>query len=66
MRQRRRPKLHFEVRLVSSQEGVPAGNSNPYRSMDEAEREALLVASLVRILRETAETPADKPGLPSK
>jgi len=66
MRRRRCSKLQMEMRLVPSQDGVPAGELHPYRHMDEAEREELLVASLVRILRETAETPADKPDLPSE
>lgn len=62
MRRTRCPKLQVEVRLVPSQDGVPAGELHPYRHMDEEEREALLVASLVRILRESAESPPDKPS----
>ena len=61
MRQKHRHKLHFEVRLVPSQDGVPAGDGHPYRDMDEDEREALLVDSLARILRECAEAPLGKP-----
>jgi hypothetical protein len=64
MRRRHRPKLQVEVCLIPSQDGVPAGH--PYRHMDEAEREALFVASLVRILRESAGTPTDKPDLPAE
>ena len=67
MRQRRHPKLHFEVRLVPSQEGVPPGDANPYRSMDEAERETLLLQSFVRILRGSADAPSGRsvPDSPS-
>ena len=56
----------MEVCLIPSQDGVPAGDAHPYRYLDEAQREALFVAALVRILRATAETPADTPDLPSE
>jgi hypothetical protein len=63
---RRRHKLQFEVSLVASQDGLPVGDSNPYRHMDEADREALLLESFVRILREPTDTPPDQPDCPSK
>ncbi|MFN3485909.1 MAG: hypothetical protein ACK44W_10575 [Planctomycetota bacterium] len=55
MRRRRRPQLHYEVCLVPSREGVPPGDATPYRYMDEAEREAVLLDCLLRILRESTE-----------
>ena len=62
MRQRRPPIKRFEVRLVPSQEGIPPGDSNPYRYMDEDEREALLLESLMRILRACADSSDDQPA----
>jgi len=62
MRRRRCPKLQMEVCLVPSQDGVPAGDSHPYRHMDEAEREALLLQSLVRILRNCADSSNGHPA----
>lgn len=53
-RRRLRPELQYEVRLVPSQDGVPPGDFHLYRHMDEAEREAILLDSLMRILRESA------------
>ena len=55
-RRRLRPELQYEVRLIPSQEGVPAGDFHLYRHMDEMEREAILLDSLMRILRESAAT----------
>ena len=52
MRRRRRPRLQVEIVAVPTQAGVPAGDLNPYREMDEEEREAVLLDSLARILRE--------------
>jgi len=66
MRRRRRPKLQVEICAVPTQDGVPAGNLHAYRHMDEEEREALLVASLVRILRESADIPPGTPDLPAE
>ncbi len=66
MRRRRRPKLQVEICAVLTQDGVPAGDVNPCRYMDEEEREALLLDSLARILRDTKETPAGKPDFPSQ
>ena len=60
-RQRRRPELDYEVRLVPSQDGVPPGDFHPYRHMDEAEREAVFLDSLLRILRESAATESLQP-----
>ena len=51
----------MEVRVVPSRDGVPTGDLNPYQDMDEEEREALLLDSLARILRECAEAPPGKP-----
>ncbi len=55
MGRRRRPQLHYEVCLVPSRDGVPPGDVTPYRYMDEAERDAVLLDCLLRILRETTE-----------
>ncbi len=66
MRRRRRPKLQVEICRVPTQDGVPAEDFDPHRYMDEEEREALLLNSLARILRDTKETPAGKPGFPSQ
>jgi len=44
--------MHYEVCLVPSQDGVPPGEVNPYRYMDEEEREAILLNSFLRILRD--------------
>ena len=52
MRRRRRPKVQVEICTVPTQAGVPAGDLNPYREMDDQEREAVLLDSLARILRE--------------
>ena len=52
MRRRRRPRLQVEIVAVPTQAGVPAGDLNPYREMDDEEREAVLLDSLARILRE--------------
>jgi hypothetical protein len=41
-----------EIVTVPTQAGVPAGDLNPYREMDDEEREAVLLDSLARILRE--------------
>ena len=60
-RRRRRPELDYEVRLVPSQDGVPPGDFHPYRYMDEVEREAVLLDSLLRILRESAVTELVQP-----
>ncbi len=65
MRRRRRPRLQVEIVRVPTQAGVPAGDLNPYREMDDEEREAVLLDSLARILRECAKAPAGKPGFPS-
>ena len=59
MRRRCRPRLQVEVRVVPTQAGVPAGDRNPYREMDDEEREAVLLDSLARILRECSKAPAD-------
>ena len=61
MRRRRRPELRFEMRLVPSRDGVPTGDLHPYRYMDEEEREALLLDSFLRILRESAGAEAAQP-----
>ena len=66
MRRRRRPRLRVEIVTVPTQAGVPAGDFNPYREMDEEEREAVLLDSLARILRERPKTPAGKLGFPSQ
>ena len=52
MRRRRRPRLQVEIVTIPTQAGVPAGDLNPYREMDDEEREAVLLDSLARILRE--------------
>ena len=62
MRRRRRPQLCIEVRSVQTVAGVPAGDLHPYRHLDDEEREALLLDSLLRILRESAEVPAAQPA----
>ena len=52
-RRRLRPELQYEVRLIPPQDGVPPGDFHLYRHMDEMEREAILLDSLMRILRES-------------
>ncbi len=66
MRQRRRPKLQMEICTIPTQDGMPVGDVNPCRYMDEEEHEALLLDSLARILRNTKETLAGKPDFPSQ
>ncbi len=56
-RRRRRPHLAMEVRLVPTADGFPPGDQHPYRRLDDDGREELLLASLLRILRECAEAP---------
>ena len=52
-RRRLLPELQYEVRLIPPQDGVPPGDFHLYRHMDESEREAILLDSLMRILRES-------------
>lgn len=66
MRRRRRPKVQVEICMVPTQAGVPAGDTNPYRKMDEEEREAVLLDSLAHILRERPKTTAGIPAFPSQ
>lgn len=61
IRRRRRPQMHYEVCLASSRDGVPPGEVNAYCSMDEEEREAMLLDSFLRILRE----PLERQQMPS-
>ncbi len=62
---RRRPKLKIEVGFVPTEDGFPPGDhNNPYRYMDEEEREAILMTSFVRILRECAAPPEAPPAAP--
>ena len=65
MRRRRRLRLQVEIVAVPTQAGVPAGDTNPYREMDEEEREAVLLDSLAHILRERPKPPPGKPDFPS-
>jgi hypothetical protein len=55
----------FEIVLVPSRDGLPPGDLHPYRHMDEAEREALFVDSLLRILRDRAKAPQAESTLPA-
>ena len=55
----------FEIMLVPSQDGLPPGDLHPYRHMDEAEREALFVDSLLRILRDRAKAPQAESAAPA-
>lgn len=52
----------MEVTLVPSVDGLPAGDLHVYRYMDEEEREAVFLDSLVRILRDCAEAPPEEPA----
>jgi hypothetical protein len=54
--------MHYEVCLVPSRDGVPPCEVNPYRYMDEEEREAILLDSFLRILREPTERQQAQPG----
>lgn len=57
---RKRKPIQLTVQFVPTQEGFPQGDSNPYRYMDEEEREALFMKSLVRILRDTQSGQAEE------
>jgi hypothetical protein len=56
----------MEICTIPTQDGMPVGDVNPCRYMDEEEHEALLLDSLARILRNTKETLAGKPDFPSQ
>ncbi|MGQ9634268.1 MAG: hypothetical protein ACUVXB_08470 [Bryobacteraceae bacterium] len=57
--------MNYEVWIVPSCDGVPPGELNPYRYMDEEEREAVLLDSLLRILRaSTDREPAESSPSP--
>ncbi len=60
---RRRKPVEYEIQLVPTEAGLPPGDSNPYRYMNEDEREALLIRSLARILVDT--TRPEVAGQPS-
>lgn len=64
LKPRGRPTI--EVCLVPSVEGLPPGDMHPYRDMDPQEREALFLATLIRIRRETgmSGTPPESTRIP--
>lgn len=58
-RSRLRPALRYEVRLVPTRGGALG---HPYRTMDEDEREALLLDCLLRIERDSAGAEPTRPA----
>ena len=51
MNRKARAKPAFEIAIVPSQDGLPPGNTHPYRYMGADTREALLVEDLLEILK---------------